>query len=162
MLRKKFVVCDRKNYYLFNAIFDVMNIIFVWFIYSQGYLGEVTMDFGNMLSSFLIDSFFNPIDLLFIIVIGLILLVSFLKRLKKRGKFETTVTIEIFTYLLIFVPIIIFLTGAEIWLYLNSALSAWLIAFIMLFNHMFIFHCFYVLFIYRYTDSLTWKKTKMD
>ncbi|WP_270640446.1 hypothetical protein [Longibaculum muris] len=151
-MKKKYNVMNRYNYYGYNLLFMIVNTIMIIILYNQGYLGMVTEDFSEILKSFL-GFYFDPMHIIIILLTIIPFTLYYLKK-KNRDELPSTISIEIITYSCIFIPIIIILTVIELYLTLNIPGSAWLVAFVMLFSHLFIFHYIYVIKLYKYVDGV--------
>lgn len=150
-MKRKYNVMNRYNYYGYNLLFMVINTIMIIILYNQGYLGMITEDFGEILKSFL-GFYFNPIELIIILLTIIPFTLYYLKK-KNRDELPSTISIELVTYSCIFIPIILILTAIEFYLAIYVPGSAWLVAFIMLFTHLFIFHYAYVMQLHKYVDG---------
>lgn len=87
------------KYHMYNIIFFFVNAIFIRIIYQHGLLGVITDDLDEIIKWFLIESIFNPIDILFAVIAVLVLL-----RTYKNKEYSM---IEMRSFRIIFITILI-------------------------------------------------------
>lgn len=71
---KQPVSLNALRYHCFNVGVIVLNYLLVRFAYNKGLYGEMSQDLDELMQFFVKESLFNPIDLLFIIGLGIVLL----------------------------------------------------------------------------------------
>jgi len=116
-------------------------------LYNFGYYGEQTENFLEILLSFITQSFFTPVSIVFAIIIVYILIFK-----SKNKNLNKDISIEIISYSMVFIPIIILLGYVMYYVWTTFINSGWLCAFISIFYSMFIFHYLYVISFYKIID----------
>lgn len=136
-------VLKRKKYYISTVVFNVLSVIFIAIAYHFGFLGYKDVPLKTLLLVFLNENFLNPIDLIFIILILVLLFLALLQKIKegkdKEIMFPNTKLCNIF-----FLSIIFFMYGSIFYLYFSKIGSGSLVAFIMIFANMILFHYIYI------------------
>lgn len=137
-------VLKRKKYYISTILFNILNIIFVIIAYHSNILGWKDVSLETMLFHFFKETFFNPIDLIFIIPVVTLSVIALIQRIKE-GK-NTDISIpnpKVFHIFSLTLTIIMY--GIIIYLYLTKIGSGSLIGFIMIFANMVMFNYIYVI-----------------
>lgn len=136
-------VLKRKKYYIYTATFNILSIVFIAIAYHFGFLGYKDVSLETLLLAFLNESFLNPIDLIFILLILVLLFFALLQKIIE-GKDKEIMFPNTKLYNMIFLSIIFFMYGSIIYLYFSKIGSGSLIAFIMIFANMILFHYIYI------------------
>lgn len=153
-MKKHYHVMNQFNCYVSNIIFNILSIFVINITYNFGFLGTKTEDFFEILIQFVVDTFLNPIALLFSGTIIILLIIEYIKHFKDKFNLKKTISCELTLLRLLFIPIIIVLNIAIAYLYMNIDGSAWLCAFILVFSNMFVFEYIYVMWLYQIVDSI--------
>lgn len=119
-----------------------MNYLLVRFAYNKGLYGEMSQDLDELMQFFVKESLFNPIDLLFIIGLGIVVFVLYRRNPHKE------IVIDWQPYRIIFVSIILIGIVLLALLYMirnegGSILIAWLLIFLhpALLNYVYVAYC---------------------
>ena len=96
-------------------------------------------------------SFFTPISIACAIIV-LITFITYLKNINENIKKD--ISIELITYNIIFIPIIIALYFAMYYVWTTFIGSGWFCAFISIFASMFLFNYLYVMHFYKIIDRI--------
>lgn len=150
-MKKIYHVMNQYNYYMSNIIFNIINIVLVIFLYNFGFFGEQTENIYEILLSFATFSFFIPISIACAIIV-LITFITYLKNINENIKKD--ISIELVTYNIIFIPIIIALYFAMYYVWTTFIGSGWFCAFISIFASMFLFNYLYVMHFYKIIDRI--------
>lgn len=143
------------NYHATQVIFNIINIIVVFILYNNGVFGPKTINFSEILISF-----FNQMILPGLLIFGIpcisIIIYTFKNRFQniKNYPMNKLIHIELVTYNLIFIPIILIIGGFMLYLWTSVQGSAFVIAFCGLFLNMTVFHHCYVMKGHKYIDQL--------
>ena len=150
-LKNKYAIMNNMNYHVVNFVFNIVSILMIIFAYNQGWYGQVTEDLLYILLEFGKTIFFDPVDIFFVIVILLLLI----KHIKTHFQsMQETIAINLIIYNMIFIPIIIALSGFIYFLVFYVYESAWLIAFVNIFLNTFLFHWLYVTRFHNEVDRI--------
>lgn len=150
-LKNKYAIMNNMNYHVVNFVFNIVSILMILFAYNQGWYGQVTEDFLYILLEFGKSIFFDPVTIFFVIVILLLLI----KHIKTHFQYmQETIAINLIIYNMIFIPIIIALSGFIYFLVFYVYESAWLVAFVNIFLNMFLFHWLYVTRFHNEVDRI--------
>lgn len=139
---KQPVSLNALRYHSFNVGVIVMNYLLVRFAYNKGLYGEMSQDLDELMQFFVKESLFNPIDLLFIIGLGIVVFVLYRRNPHKE------IVIDWQPYRIIFVSIILIGIVLLALLYMirnegGSILIAWLLIFLhpALLNYVYVAYC---------------------
>lgn len=143
------------RYHLTQFIFNIINIIVVTILYNHHAFGTKTINLSILYTDFF-KQMILPELLFYIIPIVCTIIYTFKHKFQniKNFDFHKIIHIELIVYHLIFIPIIIFLIGCQLYLYIYIPGSSFLIAFSCIFSNMVIFHYLYVMRLHRYVDRL--------
>lgn len=145
-MKKNYKVLNEKNYILSNIVFNVLSFIMILISYRLGFFGDVDGTLYRVLVDFGV-SLLEPVGLFLLLII---VFHNYKQSKSRRKKGIKTITIEFKTYSMIFIPLIVLLMGLII--YFKE--SPWLVAFILLFYNMLIFHYLYVWKIHKTIDEI--------